>query len=129
MTATLSHLLLDQLKPLIGSFSNKLIVQTYDGAAILHGINNGVHARIKKVCSYAHQLNLILEKAVSQNKSIRVFFNSLSGILAFFSKSSQRMSVLEDIYAGQKVPSLSITRWNFKSRTINAVYEMKDVLI
>ena len=136
MAATLSCLLLDELKPLIGNFSNKLIAQTYDGAAALSGINNGVQARIKKVYSnahfvhcYAHQLNLILEKAASQNKSIRVFFNNLSGIPAFFSKSPQRMSVLEDISAGQRVPSPSSTRWSFKSRTVNAVYEMKDELI
>ena len=129
MIGTLSHLLLNELKPINDSFSNKLIAQTYDGAAALSGINNGVQARIKKVYSNAHQQNLILEKAASQNKSIRVFFNNLSGIPAFFSKSPQRMSVLEDISAGQRVPSLSTTRLNFKSRTVNAVYETKDVLI
>ena len=33
MAATLSYLLLNELKPLIGSFLNKLIAQTHDGAA------------------------------------------------------------------------------------------------
>ena len=54
MAAKLSRLLLDELKPLISSFSNKLIAQIYDGAAALSGINNGVQARIKKVHSNAH---------------------------------------------------------------------------
>lgn len=131
----LSSVLFKELQILIGDCPHKLIAQTYDGAAALSGVNKGVHTRIKEVYSnahfihcYTHQLNLIFEKATSQNINVRVFFNSLSGIPAFFSKSPQRMAALENV-AGHRIPRPSATRWNFKSRTVNAVNEMKDALI
>jgi hypothetical protein len=36
-----------------------------------------------------------MEKAVSQNPEVRNFFSSLSGIPTFFSRSPQRLSVLD----------------------------------
>ena len=132
----LSSILLKELDLVIGRTENKLIAQTYDGAAALRGINNGVQAKVKAiyptahfVYCYAHQLNLILEKAASQNRYVRLFFNNLSGIPAFFSKSPQRMTLLEDITSSRRIPRPSATRWNFKSRTINAVYEMREEII
>ena len=102
---------------------------------MLSGVNKGVQTKVREVYTnahfihcYAHQLNLILQKAASQNTNVRVFFNSLSGIPAFFSKSPQRMTALENT-AGSRIPRPSATRWNFKSRTVNAVHEMKDALI
>ncbi|XP_042240779.1 zinc finger MYM-type protein 1-like, partial [Homarus americanus] len=131
----LSSVFHKELQTLIGDCPHKLIAQTYDGAAALSGVNKGVQTRIKEVYinahfihCYAHQLNLILGKATSQNTNVRVFFNSLSGIPAFFSKSPQRMAALENV-AGHRIPRPSATRWNFKSRTVNAVHEMKDALI
>jgi hypothetical protein len=60
---------------------NKVIAQTFEGAFVMSGSVNGVQARIKEhfprahhVHSYAHQLNLIMIKAASQNQSARVFF-------------------------------------------------------
>ena len=54
----------------MGHDSDKLIAQTYDGAAALSGIRNGVQALIKAVYPkahfihcYAHELNLILPKS------------------------------------------------------------------
>ena len=89
--AALSSILLDQLKLLIGDCSDKLVAQTYDGAANLSGSRSGVQTRIKDhypdahfIHCYAHKLNLIIQKACSQNKSVRIFFNNLSGIPTFF---------------------------------------------
>ncbi|KAK7085275.1 hypothetical protein SK128_023503 [Halocaridina rubra] len=45
-----------------------------------------------------------------------------------FSKSLQRLIALENT-AGSRIPRPSSTRWNFKSRTVNAVQGMKDALI
>ena len=80
-----------ELQGLVGHDSDKLIAQTYDGAAALSGIRNGVQALFKAVYPkahfihcYAHQLNLILRKATSANSKVRIFFNSLSGIPPFF---------------------------------------------
>ena len=43
--ATLSAIVIDQLEPLIGSYSEKLIAQTYDDAAVLSGVNSRVQTR------------------------------------------------------------------------------------
>ena len=92
------------LERLIGSYSQKVCAQTYDGAAVLSGIHSGVQTRVKEVYPnahflhcYAHQLNLILQKATSQNKRVRVFFSNLSTIPAFFSKSPQRVTALNNV--------------------------------
>ena len=75
----LSVVLLKELEPLIGDCKGKLIAQTYDGASALSGIHKGVQTRIKEVYKnahyihcYAHQLNLILEQATSQNSKVSV---------------------------------------------------------
>lgn len=45
---------------------------------------------------YAHQLNLIMTLAVSQNKQVKVFFSNLSQIPTFFS-NSKRVTILDEI--------------------------------
>ena len=131
----LSNVLFKELQPLIGDSPEKLICQTYDGALALSGIHKGVQTRIKEVYKnahfihcYAHQLNLILEKATSQNSSIKVFFSSLSGIPAFFHRSSKRMAVLDSV-VGQRLPAPSTTRWNYKEKTVTTVHGIKDKII
>ena len=69
-----------------------------------------------------------MQKATSANPKIRKFFAGLSGNPAFFSKSLQRIAVLEEI-AGRRVPSLSNIRCSFKSRTVNTVKKMKTAII
>ena len=51
-------------------FKNKLVAQTYDGAAVMSGQLNGLQAKIKEVAPqavfvhcYAHVLNLALLKS------------------------------------------------------------------
>ena len=122
-------MLANELQPLIGNNPEKLVAQTYDGAAVLSGVNRGVQARMKEVYNnahfihcYAHQLNLIVQKAASQNSSVRIFFANLAGIPSFFSRSSLRISALERITnSRRRVPRPSSTRWNFKSRTVSTV--------
>ena len=112
----LSTVWLNKCESLVGNNKDKLVTQIYDGAAALTGARSDVQKWIKEVLGnahfvhfYAHQLNLILEKAVPQNTSLRVFFNSLSRFPAFFSNSPQRIAVLEEI-AQTRVPRLSSTR-------------------
>ena len=100
----------------------------------MSGEKGGVQAIIKEtytnahfVHCYAHQLNLVMQKASSQNTQGRIFFSSLSGIPAFFSRSPQRLSVLDNIT--RRIPRPSSTRWNFNSRVVNTVFENKDALI
>lgn len=125
----------NEIDPLIMKTPHKLIAQTYDGANVMSGATNGVQAQIKIkypnahfVHCYAHQLNLIMQKAASQNPKVRVFFNNLSAIPAFFSHSSHRCDVLKEI-ANTKLPKVATTRWNYNIRTVNTVYENREKLI
>ncbi|GBM41174.1 hypothetical protein AVEN_35746-1 [Araneus ventricosus] len=77
---------------------------------------------------YAHQLNLIVGQATSQNQQVRVFFSNLSDITNFFNKSPQRIAILDETVR-KRIPHGSATRWNFKSRTINTVCEYREQLI
>jgi hypothetical protein len=79
------------IDPLLHRTPNKLIAQTYDGANVMSGAIGGVQAKIKDtykhahfVHCYAHQLNLIMQKATSQNPKVKVFFSNLSAIPIFF---------------------------------------------
>ncbi|XP_031337552.1 uncharacterized protein LOC116166657 isoform X1 [Photinus pyralis] len=103
---------------------NKLIAQTYDGASVMSGKINGVQAIIKRtflhahyIHSYAHQFNLIIERAAQCNKNVKVFFANLQSFSRFFSRTPKRTAIVDEIV--QHAP----TRGNFKSRTVNALFE------
>ena len=132
---SLSEVILGELKNHVGDEKNKLIAQCYDGAAVMSGAANGVQARVKEIYPlayyihcYAHQFNLVLQKASSINRSARIFFSTISGFPLFFSRSSLRTKVLDSIVQ-QRLPRLAQTRWMFNIRTVNAVYENKEALI
>jgi hypothetical protein len=87
-----SRVILKELENInIDKTPDKLIAQSYDGAAVMSGQNNGVQAKIRSVYKramfthcYAHQLNLILERAAHQNKQVKVFFADIDGFSSFF---------------------------------------------
>lgn len=115
--------------------SDQLISQSYDGASVMSGVHGGVQKLIKDkfqyayyIHCYAHQINLIMSQATSINTNVRIFFSDLSDITNFFSNSPQRVSVLDEV-VGRRVPNASATRWNFKIRTVNTVYENREALI
>lgn len=76
--------------------NEKLIAQTYDGAATMAGNLNGVQALIKVThpealffhC-YAHVLNLVLSQSTSQIPECKIFFSTLNGLAAFFFKIAE----------------------------------------
>jgi len=81
--ARLSESILRQINPILRNWPQKLIAQTYDGAAVMSGHLAGV--KIKEVyknahfvCYYAHQLNKLLEQAVSSTPSVRIFLFNLN---------------------------------------------------
>ncbi|XP_025420901.1 zinc finger MYM-type protein 1-like [Sipha flava] len=111
---------------------DKLISQSYDGAAVMSGRLSGVQKLIKDeyknahfVHCYAHQLNLILSQATMHNRDVRIFFSNLTDVTNFFSNSPQRVAVLDKVVN----PRSSNTRWNFKSRIVNTVHENRELLI
>ena len=130
----ISDCILNEVNPLFKDKPERVIAQTFDGASVMSGATGGVQAKIKEhypnahfVHCYAHQLNLIMERAASQNQSARVFFLDLAAFPAYFSRSPQRLSALESVVA-RRIPSCSATRWNFKSRTVNTIFENKESL-
>ena len=76
---------------------------------------------------YAHQLNLILQHAVSQITSIRVFFANLNAFSVFFSRSPKRVSCLDDCLA-RRIPRSLQARWNFHRRIVSTVFDHKGDL-
>jgi len=70
--AALSDLVVKELKEF--DCLNKLIAQTYDGAAVMPSELNGAQAKVKEhatdaifIHCYAHRLNLVLSQAASSN--------------------------------------------------------------
>lgn len=127
--------ILKQLEPILKDCPDKLIGQTYDGAAVMRGQVGGVNVKIKElyknahfIYCYAHQLNKLLEQAASRIPSVRIFFGNLSGISAFFSRSPDRTAALSDV-SNKHIPRPSQTRWNFNSRIVQSVFQSKDDLL
>ncbi|XP_046391429.1 zinc finger MYM-type protein 1-like [Ischnura elegans] len=123
------------LVEVLGEAKNKLISQSYDGTNVMSGQFNGVQTRVKAeypnahfVHCYAHQLNLVMVQATSQNKEVRVFFANLQEVCTFFSQSSQRADILDEI-VGKRLPSGSSTRWNYNSRSVLVVHQNIQELI
>lgn len=95
-----AHTLTNSLKNILSEIitdKEKLISQSYDGASVMSGRHSGVQALIRQeypyayfVHCYAHQLNLIMAQAASQNREVRLFFANLTEISSFFSHSTQR---------------------------------------
>lgn len=90
-----------------------LIKQKYPGAFYIH--------------CYAHQFNLLLEKAATCNKKLQIFFAQIQNFAAFFSRSPKRTAILDDIVK-KRLPRAAPTRWNFKTRAINTLYEKKEFI-
>ncbi|KAL4121591.1 hypothetical protein QTP88_014076 [Uroleucon formosanum] len=114
---------------------NKLIAQTYDGAAVMSGQHNGLQALVRLKCKnamfvhcYAHKLNLILKQSVDHIKECKVFFLTLSGLSSFFSKSTKRIYALEQ-EVKKKFPSVAPTRWNYNSRLVEMMSEYKQEVL
>lgn len=121
--------LLEHAKGVISTYKcdTKVIAQTYDGAAVMAGEHAGLQAKLKMICKeaifvhcYAHKLNLVLGQSASCIKEVRIFFASLSGLGAFFSKSTRRIEALDTVVK-KRLPSAAPTRWNFTSRLVLTV--------
>ncbi|KAL4141345.1 hypothetical protein QTP88_004000 [Uroleucon formosanum] len=101
----------------------------------MSGQNNGLNVKVKELypCAffvhcYSHKLNLTLQQSASNIKECRIFFQTMSGLAAFFSKSSKRTNVLQN-FVKRKLPSVAPTRWNFTSRLVNTIKENYDMLL
>lgn len=129
----IASVLKEQLEPF--KLQEKLIAQSYDGAAVFSGGNNGVQVKLREsfpyahfIHCYAHQLNIVIKKACSSVNSMKLFFINISGFSSFFSVSPKRTDLLRTV-CGRVIPKVSETRWNFHSRVVNTVYNYKESLL
>nr|CAI5854680.1 unnamed protein product [Callosobruchus analis] len=134
-SSSISACILDEINLPVDD-PEKLIAQSYDGAAVMSGAINGVHKHVQEqypranfVHCYAHQANLIMSHATSSNSDCRIFFAHLTGLCTFFSTSPQRAARLEEFLHKKSLPRSSKIKWNFNSRTVNAVYEQREYII
>ena len=105
----------------------KLVAQTYDGASVMSSELNGVQAKIKEKVPeamfthcYAHKLNLVLLHSAKCIPECKAFFKTLEGLSAFFSKSTKRTRLLDDVVK-HRLPRASATRWSSNSRLLQTV--------
>ncbi|XP_071754178.2 zinc finger MYM-type protein 1-like [Centroberyx gerrardi] len=130
----LSNSIKGVLEPL--KLGDKLIAQTYDGAAVMSGNVCGVQTLMKEtyphaqfVHCYAHQLNLTLQQLCSARMSVlKVFFADLTAFATFFSGAPKRVAALAEA-TQRRIPRPPAVRWNFKSRTVSAVWENRAALL
>jgi len=105
----------------------KLVAQTYDGAAVMASEINGVQAKIKEKVPeaifthcYAHKLNLVLTHSAKCMPQSRTFFKTVEGLGTFFSKSTKRTHLLDDVVK-RRLPRAAPTRWSSNSRLLQTI--------
>ena len=105
----------------------KLVAQTYDGASVTSFELNGVQAKIKEdvpeamfLHCYAHKLNLVLLHSAKCMPEFKAFFKTLEGLSAFFSKSTKRTYLLDNVVK-RRLPRTSPTRWSANCRLLQTV--------
>jgi hypothetical protein len=114
--------------------TEKLIGQSYDGAAAMSGRDKGVHARIKEIAPYAtfihcraHATNLVIVKACSINIFARHFFGTVEQLFVLIEGSAKRHSWFLEFQEKKNVSkikhlkALSNTRWNCQGRSISVI--------
>ena len=98
---------------------------------------NGVQAKVKDsapdaifIHCLAHKLNLVLIQAALHIPKCNtcIFFSTLGELSSFFTSSSKRTAVLDDMVK-KGFPKLAPTRWNYSSRLVGTVKENHDDLI
>lgn len=125
----LTNVILKELEILeINKTPEKLIAQSYDGASAMSGRLGGVQTKIKEhypeahfIHCYAHQLNLIVQKAASQDKNVKIFFANLQAFSTFFSRSPKRIAVLDE-FVQIRLPRSAPTTWYFNTHCVVTVF-------
>lgn len=88
---------------------------------------NGVQAKIKEKVPetmfthcYAHKLNLVLSHSAKCMPECRTFFKTAEGLESFFSKSTKRTRLLDDVVK-RRLPRAAPTRWSYNSRLLQTI--------
>ena len=115
------------------SVKSKLIMQTYDGAAVMSGQLSGLQTRIRQDYPFAfffhcaaHRLNLVLCQSAQIIKQIKWVFSKVNSFCTFSSSCPDRKAFLtsKDI----NIPSPGETRWYYKSRAVSVIFKQFESL-
>jgi hypothetical protein len=69
-----------------------------------------------------------MEQAAQCHKKVKICFANLFTFSSFFSRSPKRTAILDEMVK-RRLPHAVPTRWHFKSRTVNTLFEYKDFFI
>lgn len=104
--------------------------QGYDGAATMSGAYAGVQSRIQGIeelavyvhCA-AHNLNLVINDAVSTVRDVANYFSALQSLYVFFGHSINRWDILSSLTNESEITlkKLNPTRWASRHDSILAV--------
>ena len=115
------------------SLKYKLVMQNYDGAAVMSGHLNGLkhlYARITLMPFFhcaAHRFNLVLCQSALAIKDVKILFSSISAFCTYSKPSPERKAHLNS--HGIDIRNPGETRWYYKSRAIFAIYYSYDILV
>ncbi|MBN3277282.1 ZMYM1 protein, partial [Polyodon spathula] len=113
-------------------YKDKLVSQSYDGAALMAGELRGLQVLVKKdtpqalfVHCFAHRLNLVLQQGAQCIKETHTFFPTLEGLSAFFSWSSKRTHLMDEILK-RRIPTLCTIMWSSRIQVLRVILEERE---
>ena len=137
-----SDAIFDLLKRVLESLKldlNLMVGQSYDGAATMSGIKNGVATQFRKIVKtavyvhcHAHKLNLALCDASMQLKDVSDVINIVESISVFIRRSAKRHALFEHIKDDKKKEKLKLfcaTRWESRYLSIKAFVTSFEYLL
>ena len=131
--AAITQVIKDKLSQHSG-IKDKLIMQTYDGAAVMSGHINGVQVQVRQEYPFAHfvhcaahRLNLVLCQSASSISPIKIFFVNVGAFSTFTSNAPKRKAFL----TSHKIefPNPGDTRWYYRARVINVLHKNYENLL
>jgi Domain of unknown function (DUF4371)/hAT family C-terminal dimerisation region len=112
---------------------DKLVAQTYDGAAAMSGQHRGVQAIVREKAPHAHynhcrshSSNLVVVKSAQSTPFGRNFFGILEQLYVMIEGSAKRHQWFLECQTANGLPpkslkALSDTRWNCQGRSVDVV--------
>lgn len=125
------------------NWKNYLVGQSYDGAASMRGVYNGLQAIVKEhnpcamyVWCYAHRLSLIIVDAVSSCTEARDLFGNLEALYDFIGSSKKRVNMYSN-YQKERYPNKQLrrlkrvetTRWSSHSSALETVFATFNAIL
>lgn len=127
-----SRIIIEQLS--VVGCKEKVVGQTYDGAAVMSSELRGVQRKVRDVFPHAtfvhccsHALNLVLSQSLQALPECKLFFANIQGLANFFSHSTKRSIKLEETVK-RRLPRVVVTRWNFHGRLVHVIEHELDGL-